>query len=124
MKMNIKIKNKMGWILSILVSLALVASAADKIYLSDHAREISGLVGISPGAYRTLGTIEILSVLLFLFPRTGVLGFLLLSSYLGGAIATHLQHGQPVWFPALFECILWIGSVFRFPELMLRISHR
>jgi hypothetical protein len=120
--MNEKIKIISGWTLSTIVSLAMAASAVDKIILSVHALEVSKLVGISAIGYRTLGVIEILSTILFVIPRTGLLGLLLLSSYLGGAIATHLQHGQPTWFPALFECVVWIGAVIRFPELSQRMK--
>lgn len=119
--MKPKTKKIVGWSLSILVSLALSASAVDKIFLSAHAMEISGIVGIAPMAYRLLGIVELLSVVLFLIPRTGVLGFLLLTAYMGGAIATHLQHNQGVVFPAAFEAAIWIGAVFRFPELIQRI---
>jgi hypothetical protein len=115
--MNQRVRNITGWILSGLMGLALGASAVDKIFLSSHALEMGASFGLSPTVYRTLGMIEILSVLLFLIPRTGVLGLLLLSSYLGGAIATHLQHGQDILFPAVMESLIWIGAWLRFPKL-------
>jgi hypothetical protein len=119
--MNQKTRNLTGWILSGLMSLALGASAIDKIYLSAHALEMGTSFGLSGAAYRMLGVIEISSVLLFLIPRTGVLGMLLLSSYLGGAIATHLQHNQDMLFPAVMESLIWIGGCLRFPELTQRM---
>jgi len=103
------------------MGLALGASAIDKIFLSSHALEMGASFGLSAEAYRTLGVIEILSVLLFLIPRTGILGMLLLSSYLGGAIATHLQHHQDIMFPAVMESLIWIGGCLRFSELTQRI---
>jgi hypothetical protein len=120
--MQPKTKKIIGWTASVLVSLALVASAVDKIYLSGHAVEVSGIVGIAPNVYRMLGIIELLSVLLFLIPRTGILGLLLLASYMGGAIATHLQHAQGILFPAAFGAVVWLGAVLRYPELVQRIS--
>jgi len=80
--------------------------------------------GLSAATYSLLGVIEILSVLLFLYPRTGLLGTLLLSSYLGGAIATHLQHQQNIVFPIAIEAFVWIAAVLRFPELMQRLFNR
>jgi len=119
--MKTKTKNIIGWVLSGVLGLMLIASAFDKIISSPHAIDMATSFGISPQQYMFLGIIEVASVILFLYPRTGILGLLLLSSYLGGAIATHLQHHQDIIFPAAFEVLLWIAAVVRFPELMQRI---
>ena len=119
--MNTKVKNITGWILSGAVSLALAGSAMDKIILSQHAIQMGTSFGLSPETYRLLGVIEILSVILFVIPRTAMLGLLLLSSYLGGAITTHLLHKQGILFPAMLESLIWIGACLRLPELTERI---
>lgn len=111
-----------GWVLSGLVGFLLAASATDKISGSAHALQMGASFGLPAGTYAVLGIIEISSVVLFLYPRTGLLGLLLLSSYLGGAIATHLQHQQNILFPMAFEAVLWIAAVIRFPELSRRLS--
>ena len=90
--MEPKIKNITGWALSCLVGLMLAASSIDKITGSAHALQMAGSFGLPGGTDAVLGIIEFSSVVLFLYPRAGVLGTLLLASYLGGAIATHLQH--------------------------------
>ncbi len=82
---------------------------------------MAGSFGRPAATYSVLGIIEISSVVLFLYPRTGILGTLFLSSYLGGAIATHLQHQQNILFPMAFEAVLWMAAVIRFPELTQRI---
>lgn len=115
--MTAKIKNIIGWSLSGLVGLMLIASAISKINPTQHAIDMASSFGISVNQYIVLGVIEVISVILFLYPRTGLLGLLLLSSYLGGAIATHLQHNQSIIFPGAFEVVLWIAAVIRFPEL-------
>ncbi|GAB3571633.1 DoxX family protein [Hymenobacter daeguensis] len=119
--MTTKSRNILGWILTGLLGLMLLASAADKISGSAHALQMGGSFGLTPASYRTLGLLEAASVLLLLFPRTGVLGTLLLSSYLGGAIATHLQHQQGILFPMGIEALVWIAAVIRFPELLERL---
>jgi len=119
--MKSKTKNGIGWILTGLIVLMLVASATDKIRSSEHALEMTRSFGISAGVYQILGIIELLSVLLFAIPRTGMLGTLLLASYLGGAIATHLQHQQSILFPIGIEVLVWITAVIRFPELGNRL---
>jgi len=122
--MSTKTKNIIGWVLSGVICLLLSASAVDKISGSEHSLQIGKLIGITPKPYTILGIIELIAALLFLLPRTGILGLLLLSSYLGGAIATHLQHGQDILFPAAIETIVWITAVIRFPELTQRITGR
>jgi hypothetical protein len=120
--MTAKTKSIINWILSGLLSLMLFASAFDKITGSEHALKMGASFGLSALEYSILGIIEALSVLLFLYPRTGVLGTLLLSSYFGGAIATHLQHDQSIVFPIVIEAFIWIAAVLRFPELMQRLK--
>ena len=44
----------------------------------------------------------------------------MLAAYLGGAIATHLTHQQPIFAPALIQAVVWITAVIRFPELTRR----
>lgn len=120
--MTTKTRKIIGWVLSGVIGIMLVASAIDKIIESKHALQMGASFGLPAGTYTVLGIIEISSLLLFLYPRTGVLGTLLLSSYFGGAIATHLQHQQGVMFPAIIEAIVWITAIIRFPELLLRIN--
>lgn len=119
--MTSKSRNILGWILASLLSLALLASAADKVSGSDHSLQMGSSFGLAADYYRLLGLIEAASVLLFFFPRTSVLGTLLLSSYLGGAIATHMQHQQGFLFPAVLEALVWITAIIRSPELLERI---
>jgi hypothetical protein len=120
--MNTKIKSISGWALTGVVLLLLAASAADKMSGSAHSLEMTRSFGIAPATYRLLGIIELASVILFTIPRTGLLGLLLLSSYLGGAIATHLQHQQNILFPMAIEVLLWIAAVIRFPEMSQRFT--
>lgn len=122
--MNTKTKKIIGWSLSGLSGLMLLASAIDKIGNSEHALQMASSFGLSAKSYMVLGIIEAISVVLFLCPRTGILGLLLLSSYLGGAIATHLQHGQDILFPAVFEAVVWIAAVVRYPELTQRLFNK
>ena len=60
-------------------------------------------------------------MLLFLYPRTGIVGTLLLVAYMGGAICTHLEFAQPLAPPIIISAFVWIVAVVRFPELSQRI---
>lgn len=119
--MSNKIRNITGWTLSGIILLLMAASAIDKISGSAHSLEMTSSFGITPATYRLLGIIELTLVILFMIPRTGVMGLLLLSSYLGGAIATHLQHGQSIIFPATIEALIWIAALIRFPHIQQRL---
>ena len=78
--------------------------------------------GFSYNVFKILGVLELIFLLLFIYPRTGLLGTLLLSAYAGGAIATRLEHDQSFIYPLLFEGFIWITALIRFPELSIRLS--
>ncbi|MGX9147414.1 DoxX family protein [Mesorhizobium sp. 128a] len=70
---------------------------------------------------RMLGIIGLISTALYALPRTSVLGAILLTGYLGGAIATHMRVGSPLFSHTLFGVylgiILWGGLYLRDPRL-------
>lgn len=74
-----------------------------------------------PDASRMLGIIGLVSTTLYAVPRTSVLGAILLTAYLGGAIATHIRIGSPLFSHALFGVylgfILWGGLFLRNPRV-------
>jgi len=66
----------------------------------------------------TIGIVELLCTVLYLIPRTSVLGAILLTGYLGGAVATHVRIGDPAFVGALFFGILvWVGLYLRDPRI-------
>jgi hypothetical protein len=65
---------------------------------------------------RPLVIIEIICAILYAIPQTAVLGAILLTGYLGGAVATHVHAGEPwsAWiFPVIFGAIVWLGLFLR-----------
>ena len=74
------------------------------------------------GGWRVvIGLGELASAALFVNPRTAELGTLLLSAYLGGAIVTHMQHGEPFITPAVVLLAVWTTAVLRHPGLTTRL---
>jgi len=71
--------------------------------------------------WRTLGIVLIASALLYATPRTSVLGAILITAYLGGAIATHVRIGSPLFSHTLFGVYLgialWAGLWLRDPRV-------
>ena len=74
-------------------------------------------LGFPLGTSRALGVIEIICVAIYLLPDTSVLGAILLTGYLGGAIATQVRVGAPLFsttlFPVYVALFLWGGLYFR-----------
>jgi len=67
-----------------------------------------------------IAVVELITVLLFLIPSTRSIGLLLVSAYLGGAIATHLEHGEPFPTvpPAIILLLTCLGSWLRHPAVL------
>jgi uncharacterized membrane protein YphA (DoxX/SURF4 family) len=119
--MTQKAKKITGWVLSILLALVFLSSASMKLMGGEELAKGAAAMGLPLAGLQLIGVIEIVSMLLFLIPRTGLLGTLLLAAYLGGAIVTHLEHGQPFIIPVIIQCLVWITAIIRFPELNRRI---
>src|SRR3954447_6265549 len=58
--------------------------------------------GYPAGVARPLLAVEVACVVLYVIPQTAVLGAILLTGYLGGAVATHVRVGEAFWFPIVF----------------------
>jgi hypothetical protein len=54
-----------------------------------------------------LGVLELVLVALYVVPRTAILGAVLLTGFLGGAVAIHLRVGEPLYFPLIVGALLW-----------------
>ena len=65
---------------------------------------------------RPLAVIEISSVILYLIPQLSVLGAIVLTGYLGGAMATHMRLGEPVFLHLILGILIW-GGIFLMPSL-------
>lgn len=110
-----------GWALTIILGLLFAMSAFMKLTQNETALAQATSFGIDATTYQFMGLIEIISLILFIVPRTGFFGTLLLAAYLGGAIATHLQHQEPIAMAVIIQIILWITAFIRFPELKQRL---
>ncbi len=107
-----------GSVLIALGGLVLLASAAAKFARVPPIVAELGAFGFAGNKLTVIAVTEMLSALLFLIPRTRSAGLLLVSSYLGGAIATHVQHDQSIVQPAVVLTILWLGALLRHPEIL------
>jgi len=120
--MSQKTRKIVGWVLTGLLALVFIMSAFMKLTQDEAAVEQAVTFGIDAATYRIIGIIEVVSLVLFIIPRTGVIGTLLLAAYLGGAIVTHLLHHESFITAVVIQCVLWIAAVIRFPELLQRLT--
>ena len=119
--MSQKASKIIGWILTVILGLLLAMSAFLKVAQNETAIAQASAIGIDATTYQVIGIIEVASLILFIIPRTGIIGVLLLAAYLGGAIVTHVQHQQPIALPVIVQTVVWITAFIRFPELKQRL---
>jgi multidrug efflux pump subunit AcrB len=98
-----------GRILSALPGLLFLGSASAKLSGAAQVIEQFGKFGYPAGTLPAIGVVELVCAILYLVPRTAVLGAVLLTAYLGGATATHLRVGEPFMAPVLIGVLLWAG---------------
>lgn len=111
-----------GWALSgLFAAFLLVASAGPKVVGASVAADSMTQLGWPQGYTLMIGLIEVACVLLYLWPRTAVLGAVLAMGLLGGAMATQLRVGNPLFSHVLFSVYLglfmWGGLWLRDPAL-------
>jgi hypothetical protein len=110
-----------GWVMTGLVSAFLLFSSVIKLIGHPSVPETMSQLGWPLEHGLTIGIIELVCVLLYLFPPTAVLGAVLETALLGGAVATHLRVGSPMFSHTLFGVYIglwvWGGLFFRDPRL-------
>jgi hypothetical protein len=106
-----------GRILSTLAVLFLGLDSFGKLAELEPVMTESTRLGYSPNVVFTLGVILLLCVVVYVIPRTSVLGAVLLTGYLGGAVATHVRMESPLFthilFPMYVALFVWGGLVLR-----------
>src|SRR5262245_22074682 len=103
-----------GWILSALPVLMLGFSAVLKLLNPPDVREMFGTLGWPEQYTLALGILELGCAAVYLIPRTSVLGAVLVTGYMGGAIATHVRIGELMVLPQIGLGVLaWLGLYLR-----------
>lgn len=106
-----------GRALSGLAVAFLIFDSAGKLFEVQPVIEGTKQLGYSPDIVFGLGVTLLSCVLAYLVPRTSVLGAVLLTGYLGGAVATHVRVGSPLFthvlFPTYLAALIWGGLVLR-----------
>jgi DoxX-like family len=111
-------------IISGLVSLFFLLDGAMKLVKPDFVVQETMRLGYRESVIVPIGVVLIVCTILYLIPRTAVLGAILLTAYLGGAVATHVRAGEPVFsvvFAIVFGVLVWLGLYLRNPTLRLLV---
>jgi hypothetical protein len=111
-----------------LTVLFMLFDGATKVGMERHVVAATTQIGYAPDLIRPLGIICLCCTILYAVPRTAILGAILLTGYLGGAVASKLRIEDPllgsVLFGVYFGLLLWGGLFFRDGRLRALIPFR
>ena len=117
-----------GWAMSGLMILFMLFDSLAKLALERHVIAATTQIGYPVHAIRTLGAIGLVCTLLYAFPPTAMLGAILLTAYLGGAVASKVRIDDPLFgsvlFGAYFGVLVWGGLYLRDERLRSMIPLR
>jgi hypothetical protein len=110
-----------GWIMTALPALFLLADGGAKLVKPQPVVDGTLQLGYGESVIVPLGIVLLISVAVHLIPQTAMLGAILLTGYLGGAVATHVRMEHPwathVLFPVYFGVLIWGGLYLRDPRV-------
>jgi len=117
-----------GWTLSVLVILFMIMDLTMKFMQLPIVLTTTEQLGWPTSSVTTLAVLLSVATALYAFPQTCVLGAILLTGYLGGAVATHVRIGSPLFSHVLFGVYLgvaaWAGLWLRDPRVRALIPLR
>ncbi|HUJ39663.1 MAG TPA: DoxX family protein [Candidatus Acidoferrales bacterium] len=116
-----------GRVISGLVVLFLLFDGVTKVIREPHVMEASARIGFSGQSVVAIGAVLLVCTLLYVIPRSSIFGAVLLTGYLGGAVATNVlakTSAFNVSFPVIFGVLVWGGIFLRDPELRAIIPLR
>src|SRR5262245_10105329 len=105
-----------GRIMSAIPALFLLLDGVMKLVKPEPVVETTVRLGYPESTIVSLGIVLTACTVLYVIPRTAVLGAILLTGYLGGAVATHVRVGEgtfPILFPVIVGALLWGGLYLR-----------
>jgi len=105
-----------GWALTVLCGLFLIFDGVGKLLMPPQVTEASVRLGFPISLIPGVGMMLLACALVYLIPRTAILGAILLTGFLGGAVAIQMRAGSPTFetvFPVLFAIMVWGGVYLR-----------
>lgn len=105
-----------GYVISGLMTLLLLMDAIGKLVKPAPVVEATVQLGYPESSIVGIGVLLLVCIILYVIPRTSVLGAILLTGYLGGAVASHVRVGGPLFpilFPVIIGLLIWGGLYLR-----------
>ncbi len=115
-----KKRKGMEWGIKVLLSIIFAFSIFAKIFGAEMMVANMTRYGFG-GKVLLIGVAELIVVILFYVPRTCSVGVLLLSAHMGGAIATHMQHGEAYLLQSIVLILVWTAGIANNPALVGRL---
>lgn len=117
-----KWRYRLGLGLSALAALFFLADAAGKLFKAAPVLEASAHLGWPLGSVMPIGLLLLAGAVLYVIPRTAIIGAIYLTGFLGATVAAHYRIGSPLFSHILFgvyvAAIMWLGLVLRYPALV------
>jgi hypothetical protein len=113
-----------GRVLSALVLLLFAFTSAFGLLKPEVAKQGFAHYGYPGGAFWRIIFVEIACAIVYAIPRTSILGAILLTGYLGGAVSTHVRAGEPFFLPIIVGVAVWLGLYLRDERLQALVPLR
>lgn len=111
---------KVGWVITVLVALFFTGDSLSHVLKPEFVEEAFRDLDLPMSMSVPIGVILAACIVLYVVPKTDVLGAVLLTSYLGGAMAIQMSIEAPlgdVLFPVIFGLFVWVGLWLRDPKV-------
>ncbi|HEY2082965.1 MAG TPA: DoxX family protein [Verrucomicrobiae bacterium] len=116
-----------GRVIIALVVLFVIFDGVMKLVKPAPVMQATARLGLPDSAITSIGIVLLVCTVLYAIPRTAILGAILLTGYLGGAVATQVRAGSPLFetlFPVIFGVLVWGGLFLRDGRLRAMIPVR
>lgn len=113
-----------GRVLSALVLLLFAFTASFGVLKPDMAKQGFAHYGYPEGAMLRIIIVEVVCAVIYAIPQTSILGAILLTGYLGGAVSTHVRAGEPFFLALIVGVLVWLGLYLRDERLRALVPLR
>jgi hypothetical protein len=117
---------RVGQVISVVIAAFLLFDAVIHVLAIEPVVESFRELGFPPGQALPIGLVELACVALYLVPRTSILGAIMLTGYLGGAVCAHFRAESPLLsttlFPVYVGIAVWVGLYLRNPRVRALVS--
>jgi hypothetical protein len=109
--------SRTGLVLTVLITVFLLFDAVTKLMGVPDVLRATEQMGFGDSAVPVIGSVLLVCLALYLIPRTAILGAVLLTGYLGGAVCAQLRIDAPLFstmlFPVYFGIVVWVALYLR-----------